>query len=133
MKKVLTIGVFDLLHMGHVELFRKAKALGDYLIVAVQNSEMVEKYKPGAHLVCSTEERCYMVGAIRWVDEVVTYNSSDEIVGLLDFDILAKGPDQNNEAFQRALKIAEERGIEVVTLPRTEGISSTDLKSRAAK
>ena len=43
MKKVLTVGVYDLLHVGHVELFRKAKSLGDYLIVAVQDSDVVKK------------------------------------------------------------------------------------------
>lgn len=68
MKKVLTVGVFDLLHIGHIELFRKAKAQGDYLIVAVQDSADVLKYKPQSDLVYSTEERCYMVKAIRYVD-----------------------------------------------------------------
>ena len=66
MKKVLTVGVYDLLHIGHVELFRKAKALGDYLIVAVQDSDVVLKFKPEAKMVYSTEERCYMVRAIRY-------------------------------------------------------------------
>ena len=48
MKKVLTVGVYDLLHVGHVNLFRRAKAQGDYLIVAVQGSDVVLKYKPEA-------------------------------------------------------------------------------------
>ena len=129
MKKILTIGVFDLLHVGHVELFRKAKALGDYLIVAVQDSDMVERWKPGAKLVCTTEERCYMVRAIRYVDEVVVYESAEEIVQKVDFDVLAKGPDQMNESFRKALEYCEKAGKEVCILPRTEGISSSDLKT----
>ena len=72
MKKVLTVGVYDLLHIGHVNLFRRARAVGDQLVVAVQESEVVLKYKPEAKLVYTTEERMYMVKAIRYVDEVIT-------------------------------------------------------------
>lgn len=75
MKKVLTVGVFDLLHIGHVELFRRARKYGDYLIVAVQDSDVILQYKPEAKMVYSTEERCYMVRAIRYVDEVAVYRS----------------------------------------------------------
>ncbi len=129
MKKVLTVGVYDLLHIGHVELFRKAKALGDYLIVAVQSSEYVKKFKPEANMVYSTEERCYMVRSIRYVDEVVVYESVDDIVKNVDFNLFVKGPDQNHAGFVAAEDYCKEKGIEVYTLPRTEGISSSDLKS----
>ena len=128
MKKVLTVGVYDLLHVGHVELFRKAKALGDYLIVAVQDSEVVALYKPESQTVLSTEERCYMVRAIRYVDEVVVYRDVKDIVREVDFDIFAKGPDQRHEGFQKAVEWCQAQGREVVVLPRTEGVSSTDLK-----
>ena len=128
MKKVLTVGVYDLLHIGHVELFRKAKAMGDYLIVAVQDSSVVTKFKPEAKLVYSTEERCYMVKAIRYVDEVIVYKDVADIVKKTDFDIFAKGPDQSHDKFQKAVKYCEENGKEVKTLPRTEGISTSDLK-----
>lgn len=56
MKRILTVGVYDLLHIGHIELFRKAKSLGDRLIVAVQDSASVQTYKPDSNLVYSTEE-----------------------------------------------------------------------------
>ena len=128
MKKVLTVGVYDLLHVGHVELFRKAKALGDYLIVAVQDSEVVALYKPESQTVLSTEERCYMVRAIRYVDEVVVYRDVKDIVREVDFDIFAKGPDQRHEGFQKAVEWCQAQGRKVVVLPRTEGVSSTDLK-----
>lgn len=102
MKKVLTVGVYDLLHIGHVNLFRRARAVGDSLVVAVQESDVVLKYKPGAKLVYSTEERMYMVKAIRYVDDVITYEAVDDIVKTADFDIFVTGPDQTHEGFQRA-------------------------------
>lgn len=129
MKKVLTVGVYDLLHIGHVELFRKAKALGDYLIVAVQDSDVVLKFKPEAKMVYSTEERCYMVRAIRYVDEVVVYQDVKDIMSEVDFDVFAKGPDQKHTGFQAAVEYCEKNGKEVVVMPRTEGISSSDLKT----
>lgn len=128
MKKVLTVGVYDLLHVGHIELFRHAKELGDYLIVAVQDSDEVLKYKPEAQMVYSTKERCYMVGAIRYVDEVIVYRGVDEIVKQVDFDVFAKGPDQIHAGFQRAEEYCKKNGKEVVVLPRTQGISSSKLR-----
>ncbi|MCR6505996.1 adenylyltransferase/cytidyltransferase family protein [Bacteroides sp. KH569_7] len=128
MKKVLTVGVFDLLHIGHIELFRKAKALGDYLIVAVQDSDCVFQFKPDASLVYSTEERCYMVSAIRYVDEVVVYRNVGDIVDEVDFDLFAKGPDQSHAGFQRVVDYCGENDKEVVVMARTEGISSSELK-----
>ena len=128
MKKVLTVGVFDLLHIGHIELFRKAKALGDHLIVAVQDSDYVFQFKPDASLVYSTEERCYMVSAIRYVDEVVVYRNVGNIVDEVDFDIFAKGPDQSHVGFQRVVDYCGENDKTVVVMPRTEGISSSELK-----
>lgn len=128
MKKVLTVGVYDLLHIGHVELFRKARKYGDQLIVAVQDSEVILKYKPEAKMIYSTEERCYMVKAIRYVDDVIVYRGVDDIVKEADFDIFAKGPDQNHAGFQAAVKWCEEHGKQVVTLPRTDGVSSSWLK-----
>ena len=130
MKKVLTVGVYDLLHIGHVNLFRRARAVGDQLVVAVQESEVVLKYKPEAKLVYTTEERMYMVKAIRYVDEVITYKAVDDIVQTADFDIFVTGPDQTHEAFQTAIKWCKAHGKEHIVLPRTEGISSSWLKEQ---
>lgn len=128
MKRVLTIGVYDLLHIGHIELFRKAKNLGDYLIVAVQDSNYVNKFKPGTSLYYSTEDRLFMVGSIRYVDETIVYTSADEIVKTVDFDILAVGPDQTNEAFVKAKQWCKDNGKQIIVLPRTEGVSSSDIR-----
>lgn len=128
MKKVLTVGVYDLLHIGHVELFRKARRQGDYLVVAVQDSDVVMAFKPDTKLVYTTEERCYMVRAVRYVDEVVVYRNVKDIVREVDFDVFVKGPDQHHAGFQEAVEWCEQHGKQVVTLPRTDGISTSELK-----
>lgn len=133
MSTVLTVGVYDMLHIGHILLFKKAKELGDRLIVAVQDESVILKYKPQAKMVYSTEERCYMVSTIRYVDEVVVYKDVDKDIQHIGFDIFAKGPDQCHEGFQKAVKWCEEHGKEVVIVPRTEGISSTMLREYKKK
>lgn len=129
MVKVLTFGVYDMLHIGHMLLFQRAKALGDHLIVAVQDGEFIQKYKPGTEMVYTTDERLYMVSTIRYVDEVVTYKDVDKDIQGFDFDVFAVGQDQNHAGFQRAMQWCRENGKEVVVIPRTEGISSTMLRN----
>lgn len=131
-KKVLTVGVYDLLHKGHIELYRRAKGLGDYLIVAAQDSDFILKYKPTAQVMNSTEDRKYMIKSIRYVDEVITYTDVDKIVEMVDFDVFVTGPDQTHAGFQRAIKWCEEHGKEHIVLARTDGISSSELKARIA-
>lgn len=128
MKRVFTVGVYDVLHIGHVKLFERARALGDHLTVAVQDGDYVQKYKPDAKMVYTTDERLYMVHSVRFVDDVVLYKDVDNIVKEVEFDIFAVGPDQQHTGFQSAMNWCRENGREVVTLPRTEGISSTKLR-----
>ena len=127
-KTVLTFGVYDMMHIGHILLFKRAKELGDRLIVAVQDGDYILKYKPDTRIVYTTEERLYMVSTIRYVDEVVTYKDVDKDIVHIDFDVLVLGQDQNHPGFQRAIEWCREREKEVVRLPRTEGISSTLLR-----
>ena len=122
--------MFDLLHIGHIELFRKARLLGNYLIVAVQESHMVRKFKPNTTLVYSTDERMYMVKSIRYVDNVISYTEVDKIINLIEFDILIVGPDQKHSGFIKAIDWCKNNGKEVVTLQRTDNISSSVLKER---
>ncbi len=129
-KRVLTVGVYDLIHKGHVELYRRAKGLGDYLIVAVQDSDYILKYKPQSKILNSTEDRVYMVKSIRYVDETVVYYDVDEIVKSIDFDVFVTGPDQKHDGFQRAVKWCEANGKEHIVLGRTDGISSSELKEK---
>ena len=129
-KKVMTVGVYDLLHKGHVELYRRAKGLGDYLIVAAQDGDFILKYKPTAKILNSTEDRKYMIKSIRYVDEVITYTDVDKIVQDVDFDVFVTGPDQCHEGFQRAIQWCEEHGKEHIVLGRTDGVSSSELKAK---
>lgn len=121
-----------MLHIGHILLFKHAKELfgGEKcrLIVAVQDSDVILKYKPGTKMVYTTEERMFMVSAVRWVDEVVMYKDVDVDIQSIDFDVFAKGPDQQHEGFKRAVAWCEANGKEVAVIPRTEGISSTMLR-----
>lgn len=132
MKRILTVGVYDMLHIGHILLFKHAKELFPNeecrLIVAVQDGNCILKYKPNAKMVYSTEERMFMVSSVRWVDEVVTYQDVDVDIQKIEFDVFAKGPDQIHSGFQRAVEWCKHNGKEVVVIPRTEGISSTMLR-----
>lgn len=129
MIKVLTAGVYDLLHIGHLLLFKRAKLLGDYLIVAVQDESFILKYKPEAQMVYNTNERKFMVSSVKYVDDVVTYTDIDGIVNEVEFDIFVKGPDQNHDGFKKVEEWCNKHGKQVITLSRTEGISSSMLRS----
>ena len=133
MKTILTFGVYDMLHIGHILLFKHAKELlcGEEcrLIVAVQEEDRILKYKPGTKMIYSTKERMFMVSAVRWVDEVITYSDVDIDIQNIQFDIFAKGPDQQHAGFQRAVAWCMENGKRVAVIPRTEGISSTLLRA----
>lgn len=133
MKTILTFGVYDMLHIGHILLFKHTKELFPNeeckLVVAVQDGDSILKYKPDTKMVYSTEERLFMVSAIRWVDQVVVYNDVDIDIMSLEFDVFAKGPDQSHSGFQRAVAWCKSNGKEVVTIPRTEGISSSMLRN----
>lgn len=128
MKTVLTFGVYDMLHIGHMLLFKRARELGDRLVVAVQAGDSILKYKPGTKTVYTTEERLYMVSTLKYVDEVVVYNDVDCDIQNIDFDILVYGEDQQHAGFQRAFDWCARNGKQVVMLTRTQGISSTMLR-----
>ncbi len=129
MKKVITFGVFDYFHLGHLRLFQNAKRLGDYLIVAVQDDAYIKKFKPDAVTLYTTEERIELVRALRVVDEVV-YRDVSEDICKIDFDVFAIGEDQQHAGFQTAVAYCEQTGKSVVRMKRTEGIASSEIKNR---
>ena len=130
MTKILTFGVFDYFHLGHLRLFKQCKEHADYLVVAVQNEEFIKKYKPEANVLYSTDERVEILEALRVVDKVVRFNSVGiEALEQIDFDILALGEDHKGERFDIATKWCEEHGKKVVRLKRTPGVSSSQIKS----
>lgn len=133
MKKVLTVGVFDYFHYGHLKVLEQAKLEGEYLIVAVQNSDAISKYKPQSNVLYTTDQRVEMVNALKIVDEVVVYEDVDTVVPQIEFDVLALGEDQTHSGFEAAIKWCEANRKKVVRLKRTPNISSTMIKGSIVK
>ena len=131
-KTAITFGVFDLLHFGHFELFRRIRELvgpTGKVYVLLQIDEMVERYKPGYKNVYDFATRQKMIETLRSVDKAIPYDVVGvEAVKDLDFNLLVVGPEHTNERFQKLFKWCAENGKEVVMLPRTQGISTTRLK-----
>jgi|SRR5690554_3444992 len=133
MTVVLTGGVFDMLHVGHVRLLERARVLGDCLIVAVQEDEHVATVAGKNRPILSTVERMEMVGALRCVDRVVSYQSGTdgEIVRRIMPDLLVHGDDWEAQADRSTVKaVLRSIGGELVLLPRTVGVSTSDLRRR---
>lgn len=131
MKRVITYGTYDLLHWGHIRLLKRAKALGDYLIVALSTDEINEfKGKKAYH---SYAERKMMLEAIRYVDLVIPESDWEQKrsdIVKYEVDIFAIGDDWAGK-FDYLSDLCE-----VVYLPRTEGVSTTKIKhdlEKAAK
>ncbi len=124
MKKVITYGTFDLLHVGHVNLLRRAKALGDYLIVALSTDEFnAGKHKEAYH---SYEDRKAILEAIKYVDEVIPEESWEQKIPDVvnnKVDVFVMGSDWEGK-FDFLKDYCE-----VVYLPRTEGISTSKIKA----
>ncbi len=131
MTKILTFGVYDYFHLGHLRLFKQCKNYADYLIVAVQDGEYILKYKPDAKIMYSTEERVEILENLKVVDEVMVYDSvSADTLKRIDFDILALGEDHRGGRFDEAEQWCHENGKEVVRLKRTPRICSSGIKRR---
>lgn len=125
MKRILTYGTFDLLHYGHIRLLKRAKALGDYLIVALSTDEFNEiKHKKAYH---NYETRKKMLEAIRYVDLVIpeeTWEQKILDVKKYEVDTVVMGSDwAGSDRFDYLKDYCE-----VVYLDRTEGISTTKIK-----
>ena len=131
-KTAITFGVFDLLHFGHFELFRRIRELvgeNGKVYVMLQIDEMIAKYKPGCKNVYNFATRQKMIESLRTVDKAIPYDvvGIDAVKGI-DFDILVVGPEHTNERFQQLFKWCAATEKEVVTMPRTEGVSTSWLK-----
>jgi len=125
MKRVLTYGTFDLLHHGHVRLLKRAKALGDYLVVAVSTDEFnAGKGKKAYHDYATRKE---ILEAIRYVDLVIPEESWEQKVDDVkryEIDVVVMGDDwADSDRFDYLKEYCE-----LVFLPRTDGVSTTDIK-----
>jgi len=125
MKRIITYGTFDLLHYGHINILRRAKALGDYLIVGLSTDEFnAIKNKKAYH---NYETRKQMLEAIRYVDLVIPENNWEQKVNDIqkyEADVLVMGDDwAGSDKFNYLQDYCE-----VMFLPRTPGVSTTKIK-----
>lgn len=119
--KIMTTGTFDLLHIGHINLLRRAKFLGDYLLVGLNSDELIKDKKP----IYNYEERKIMLDAIKYVDEVVKINvQEDKIPYLKQVDLFVIGDDYKDTPQVKEI----EQYVKVKILERTPNISTSKLK-----
>jgi glycerol-3-phosphate cytidylyltransferase len=121
----LVVGVFDLLHRGHLIFLRAARQRCDVLIVGLQLNPLA--YKP-VEIHNSYRQRFRRLALLQAIDRIVPYRDVDHLVQQLHFDCLFLGEDQQHPGFCRAVEHCRSRGIPVDRLPRTPGISSTALR-----
>jgi glycerol-3-phosphate cytidylyltransferase len=124
MKKVITYGTFDLFHIGHLNILRRSKALGDFLVVAVSTDEF--NALKGKVCTYPYDQRAEIVRAIKFVDEVIPENNWEQKIEDIKsngIDIFVMGDDWTGK-FDFLKEYCE-----VVYLPRTEGISTTEIKN----
>ena len=140
MIKVFVSGCYDIVHGGHVEFFKQAKALGDYLIVSFASDEVLLKYK-NRKSALPMEHKKYLLESLRMVDKVYSSTNLDD--SILDFkeafvkegaNILAVTEDDKNIEKKRVF--CEEFGAKLVVLPKSlsfKPISTTEIRERILK
>lgn len=130
MKRVITYGTFDLLHYGHINLLKRAKALGDCLVVGLSTDEFNLREK-NKKCYFDYEKRKMLLEAIRYVDNVIPEESWEQKVTDIHqcgIDVFVMGDDWKGKFdYLRA------EGVEVVYLPRTKEISTTKIKADLVK
>lgn len=127
-KIVFTNGCFDLLHVGHVRLLRKAKRLGDILIVGLNNDSSARKIKGVERPVIPQDERAEVVSALEMVDYVTLFEETDphRLISLLLPDVLVKGSDWPEEDIV-GREVVESHGGKVVLVDIVKGKSTSSL------
>ena len=126
MKRVITYGTFDLLHYGHINILKRAKSYGDYLIVALSTDEF--NALKGKKCYFTYEQRKKLVEAVRYVDLVIPETCWEQKVNDVKeyhVDTFVMGDDWAGK-----FDFLKETGVEVVYLPRTPEISTTQIKTQ---
>ena len=127
-----TTGVFDMFHVGHLNILKRAKEQCDYLIVGVSTDELVQHDKNKTPII-PFEDRCKIVEAIKYVDKVVPQINKNkyEAWEKYKFHKMFVGSDwQGTETWRRFEEEFESCGVEIVYLPHTDGISSSILRDK---
>lgn len=128
-KKVYTSGTFDLFHIGHLNIIRKSRALGDYLIVGVSTDELVASYKQAKPIV-PFEDRAEIIRALAGVDLVVRQEElfSQKLMSELDVDVMTIGDDWKDKHHPGLEWARNHPKIELVFFPYTTSVSTTKIK-----
>ena len=127
--------MFDLFHIGHLNILKRAKAQCEHLIVGVSTDELVESYKHKTPVI-PFEERTAIVEAIKYVDKVVVQESMDKFSAWekLRFNVVFHGDDwKNSNMYDSYIDQFKKVGVDVVFLPHTDGVSSTQIAQRLNK
>ena len=122
----MTNGCFDIIHAGHVSYLMKAKSLGDFLVVAVNDDNSVTRLKGNGRPVNTLKNRMKVLNEFASVDLVISFSEDtpEELISLLEPDILVKGGDYK-EANIAGAKLVKESGGDIVILPFDEGCSTS--------
>lgn len=128
---VLTNGVFDLLHVGHVRYLKEAKSLGDFLIVGLNSDASAARLKGEGRPILPQEQRAEALSALECVDGVVIFeqDTAEELVVAIKPHIYVKGGDYTSDRLPEA-RVVTAYGGEVRILPLTPGISTNDILRR---
>lgn len=130
-----TTGVFDMFHIGHLNIIRRAKEKCDYLIVGVSTDECVQSYKNKTPII-PFEQRVAIVEAIRFVDEVVPQITMDKVEFLKSrhFDVMFHGDEwKGTELYNYYEKEFAKLGARIEYLTHTDGVSSSMLREKIEK
>ena len=121
-------GTFDLFHIGHLNLIRRAKEQCDHLIVGVHKSGSWK----GKNTFIPYEERLAIIGSVRYVDQAVeAFTEDTDAYEVYKFDRLFVGDDyKGTERFAKYEEYFKDKGVEIIYFPYTQGTSSTQLRSR---
>ena len=125
MKTVWTNGCFDILHRGHVELFKYAKSLGDRLVIGIDSDSRVKKDKGESRPFNRVEDRKFVLESIKYVDEVLVFNSAEQLEDLIkdNFpDIMVVGSDWRGKKV-----VGSEHAGEVLFFDRIDEYSTTKI------
>ena len=131
---VLTNGVFDLLHVGHVRCLEDARARGDFLVVAVNDDKSAEGIKGKGHPIVPAAERVELLSAFWFVDYVTTFpeDTAEELLRTLTPDVYAKGTDYNSKTLPER-GVVKELGIKAAFVGDKKGHSSSKLIQKIRK
>ncbi len=130
-----TTGVYDMFHVGHLNILRRAKEQCDYLIVGVSTDELVQHDKNKTPII-PFEDRCKIIEAIKYVDKVVPQENKDKFGAWekYHFDKMFVGSDwQGTETWKRFEEQFANVNVEIVYLSHTDGISSSILREKINK